>query len=154
MIIRKMQPVEFDVTVNLFGYYRDEAIESIPSIEAEYDEDSVIETIRHYATQWDYCWFNAYDNTRPVGFIAGYVTTCPWNRDKIIANIGFIYLLDSHKNMDNFRLLLKHFEEWALTVGAKQITAGDIGINIERSQKLYEHFGFKPVLFTVKELTE
>jgi hypothetical protein len=154
MIVRKMMPVEFDVTVNLFGYYRDEAVKSMPIIEEEYDEDSVLETIRHYATQWDHCWFNAYDNTRPVGFVSGYASGCPWNRDKIVANIAFIYLLDSHKTMENFRSLLKQFEEWSRTIGAKQITAGDIGIDMARSQKLYEHFGFKPVLFTVKELTE
>lgn len=152
MIVRKMQPIEFDSTVNLFGYYRDEAIESMPVIEEQYDENSVIETIRTFASKWDHCWFNAYDNTRPVGFIAGYASECPWNKSIIDANIAFIYLLDSHKNMDNFRVLLNHFEQWAKTIGARAITAGDIGINPERTQKLYEHFGFTPGVWMNKEL--
>jgi GNAT superfamily N-acetyltransferase len=152
MIVRKMRPEEFDVTVNLFGYYRDEAIGSMPEIEQEYDENSVINTIKQYASQWNYCWFNAYEGQRPVGFVAGILSTCPWNEEKIVANIAFLYLLDSHKNMDNFRELMKTFEEWAIQCKAKQITAGDIGINIEKNKKLYEHFGFKSVLLTVKEL--
>ena len=153
MIVRQMQPREFDMTVNLFGYYRDEAVESMPKIADEYDENSVIDTIKTFASKWDHCWFNAYDNTRPVGFIAGYASACPWNNEILDANIAFIYLLDSHKNMDNFRELLSQFEAWARTIKAQNITAGDIGINPERTQKLYEHFGFKPGVWMGKELT-
>jgi GNAT superfamily N-acetyltransferase len=153
MIVRSMQPIEFDSTINLFGYYRDEAIESLPRIADEYDENSVINTIRSFASLWDHCWFNAYEGQRPIGFIAGYASECPWNKDIIDANIAFIYLLDSHKNMDNFRLLLNKFEEWAKTIKASNITAGDIGINPERTQKLYEHFGFKAGVWMGKEIT-
>jgi GNAT superfamily N-acetyltransferase len=148
-----MQPREFDMTVNLFGYYRDEAIQTMPKIADEYDENSVIDTIKTFASKWDHIWLNAYDNTRPVGFIAGYASACPWNSNILDANIAFIYLLDSHKNMDNFRELLSQFEAWARTIKAQNITAGDIGINPERTQKLYEHFGFKPGVWMGKELT-
>jgi GNAT superfamily N-acetyltransferase len=153
MIVRQMQPREFDMTVNLFGYYRDEAIQTMPKIADEYDENSVIDTIKTFASKWDHIWFNAYDNQRPVGFIAGYASACPWNSNILDANIAFIYLLDSHKNMDNFRELLTGFEGWARTIKAQNITAGDIGINPERTQKLYEHFGFKPGVWMGKELT-
>jgi GNAT superfamily N-acetyltransferase len=148
-----MQPREFDMTVNLFGYYRDEAIQTMPKIADEYDENSVIDTIKTFASKWDHIWLNAYDNQRPVGFIAGYASACPWNSNILDANIAFIYLLDSHKNMDNFRELLTQFEAWAKSIKAQNITAGDIGINPERTQKLYEHFGFKPGVWMGKELT-
>jgi GNAT superfamily N-acetyltransferase len=152
MIVRKMNLAEFDSTMILFGYYRDEAILAIPRIEEEYDENSVIETIRTYSSNIDYCWFNAYENSRPVGFIAGYASACPWNKKIIDANIAFIYLLESHRTMDNFRELMTKFEEWAKTIEASNITAGDIGINPERTQKLYEHFGFKSGVWMGKEL--
>ena len=152
MIVRKMQPSEFDVTVNLFGYYRDEAIQSPPQIADEYDENSVIDTIRKFAARWDHCQFNMYDGQRPVGFIAGYASACPWNSKIIDANIAFVYVLDSHKNMDTFKELLKKFEEWSRSINAKTMTAGDIGINPERTRKLYEHFDFKPGVWLGKEL--
>jgi GNAT superfamily N-acetyltransferase len=153
MIVRQMQPQEFDSTIICFQYYRDEAIESLPRIAEEYDENSVIKTIKHFASKWDHCWFNAYEGQRVVGFIAGYASECPWNKEIIDANIAFIFMLDSHKNMDNFRQLLGKFEEWARTIKARNITAGDIGINPERTQKLYEHFDFKPGVWMNKELT-
>jgi GNAT superfamily N-acetyltransferase len=153
MIVRKMLPVEFDSTVNLFGYYFDEAAEALPKMTNEYDENSIIDTIRHYASHWDHCWYNVYDNQRPVGFVAGYAAECAWNKNIIDAHIAFIFLLDSHKNMDNFRLLLNKFEEWAKTIKAANITAGDIGINPERTEKLYSHFGFKPGVWMGKEIT-
>lgn len=152
MIIRKMQAAELDSTITLFEYYRDEAIESLPRIRDEYDENSVVETIKNYASHWDHCWFNAYDNTRPIGFVAGYASECPWNKSIIEANIAFIYLLDSHKNIDNFRKLVQKFEEWAKMIKASSITAGDIGIDPDRTEKLYSHLGFKSGVWMGKDL--
>ena len=153
MIVRKMQPQEFDATIICFQYYRDEAIESMPRIAEEYDENSVITTIKRFAVNYDHCWFNAYEGTRVVGFIAGYASECPWNNKIIDANIAFIYLLDTHKNMDNFRELLNKFKEWSHVIGARAMTAGDIGINPERTQKLFEHFEFTLGVWMNKELT-
>ena len=154
MIVRKMMPHELDATVILFNYYRDEAIESIPRIADEYDENSMVETIRLYATNYEYIWLNAYEGQRPVGFIAGVLTPCPWNQKLVAAHISFVYMLESHRSLANFKQLMQSFEEWAKTCHCYQITGGDIGINIERSTKLYEHFGFTPMLHTYKEITE
>jgi GNAT superfamily N-acetyltransferase len=153
MIVRKMHPQEMDATVIAAGYYFDEAAEAVPSMAEEYDENSVLETIRQYASQYQYCWFNAMESGRCVGFIAGFLSTSPWNNKIITANIALIYLLESHRSMENFRELLTTFEEWARMAGAKDITAGDIGINPERTQRLYEHFGFKSGVWMGKELT-
>ena len=152
MIVRKMLPHELDSTVICFNYYWGEAVEAIPHMADQYDEDSLVETIRLYATNYEYIWFNVYEGQRVVGFIGGYLTTCPWNKKLITANIGFVYLLSTHRGLENFKLLMKNFQEWAVTCGATEITAGDIGIDIERRQKLYEHFGFKPLLLMSKEL--
>ena len=152
MIVRKLHPSEIDLTVNLFSQYFDEAAEVIPSIADEYEVDAVLETIRNYSSHWEYSWFNAVDGQRPVGFIAGCITPVPWNHNKVNAHIVFIYLLPSHRNMDNFRQLLKTFEEWSRNAGAIVISAGDIGIAPERTQKLYEHFDFKPNVWMNKEL--
>lgn len=153
MIVRKMQAHELDATMILFNYYRDEAIEAIPRIAEEYDENSMIETIRTYASKYEYVWFNAYEGQRPVGFIGGYLTENPWNHSLVTANISFVFLLKSHRTLENFKMLMAKFEEWARLCEAVEISAGDIGIDIPRSQKLYEHFDFKPLLLMTKELT-
>ena len=152
MIVRTMHPNELDSTMILFNYYRDEAIEAMPKIADEYDEDSMVETVRSYASNYEYCWFNLYEGQRPVGFVAGYISQCPWNRSIITANIAFIYVLPSHRGMANFKMLLEKFTEWAKLIEASDISAGDIGIDMERSRKVYEHFGFTPMLLMTKEL--
>jgi GNAT superfamily N-acetyltransferase len=141
-----MRPDEFDATMTLFNYYFDEAVEAIPRMADEYNENSILETIRKFATNYEYCWFNAYSGQRPVGFVAGYMSSCPWNDQLISANIAFVYLLEGHRNLDNFRELYKEFEQWARLINAYEITAGDIGIELDRSRTLYEHFGFEPML--------
>jgi GNAT superfamily N-acetyltransferase len=148
MIVRKMRPEEMDITINLCGYYADEA--KIPV--EEYDTDAVLETIRNYSIHPEFIWYNAYDGTRPVGLIAGCITKAPWSNKQIYAHIDLIFLLESHRTMDNFKQLLSKFEEWARMVGAVEITAGDIGINPERTRKLYTHFGFKEGVWLGKEL--
>jgi GNAT superfamily N-acetyltransferase len=152
MIVREMSVSDFDATVICFGYYRDEAIESIPQIEAEYDENSVIKTIRARASRAEHCWFNAYDGSRVVGFIAGTVIPQPWNHEILTANIDFIFLLETHRTFNNFKQLMNKFEQWAEVRGATSVTGGDIGIDIDRSRTLFEHMGFKPMLLMNKEL--
>jgi len=152
MIVRKMRPEEFDATMTLVGYYADEASRAVSGFADEYDENSARETVRLYASNYEYCWFNAYDNTRPVGFIAGYFVACPWNQDIVNAHIAFVYMLESHRTLSNFQELIDQFEAWARIARVKQITAGDIGIDPDRTKKLYEHFGFKSDLSMSKEL--
>jgi len=149
-----MQPHELDATITLFNYYFDEAAERVPAMLNEYDENSVIGTVRRYVIDHTLCWFNMYEGQRPVGFIAGSIGTIPWNDDLVVANISFIYLLPTHRNMDNFRELYNKFEEWAKTINAYKISAGDIGIDVERTQKIYEYMNFKPILLMTKELAK
>lgn len=154
MIVRKMQPAEIDITVNLFGYYRDEAVKTLPHIEQEYDENSVIETIRLYNSHYEYCWFNAYEGQRPVGLIAGCITATPWNKNLLNAHIDMIFLIESHRNMDNFRSLYSEFEAWARSYDARKITAGDIGINPDRTRKIYSSLGFNESVWMIKEIVD
>lgn len=153
MIVRQMQAHELETTVICFNYYRDEAIEAMPIIAEQYDENSMVQTIKGYAIKNEFCWFNAYEGQRVVGFIAGYVTDCPWNQEILTANIGFVYLLPSHRNLEAFKQLYREFQLWAKQFNCQEITAGDIGINIDRSRTLYEHLGFKEILLMTKDLT-
>ena len=146
MIVRTMLSHELDVTVNLCGYYADEA-----GIE-NYDENSVIETVKNHTIRNEYFWFNAYEGQRPVGLVAGALTQAPWNKEEIYLHIELIYLLEGNRTFSNFKLLLDKVEELARTVKAVKITAGDIGIDIERSKKLYSHFDFKEALWMTKEI--
>jgi len=154
MIVRQAQAHELDATVTLFNYYFDEAAEKMPSMADEHNENSIIHTVRNYMISYEHVWFNAYEGQRPVGFIAGSMGTIPWNDQLVVANLSFIYLLPTHRNLDNFRELYNQFEAWAKTINACKISAGDIGIDIERSQKIYEYVGFEPILLMTKELTK
>jgi len=152
MIVRKMRPEEIDVTINLFRYYANEAANNNPELGAEFDEDSVIETIRTRNIHPEYVWFNAYEGTRPVGFISAGVTQAPWNKEILYAHIELIYMLESHRNMDTFRQMVDQVEQWAKNYGAQKITAGDIGVNPDRTRKVYQHLGFNESCFMDKDL--
>jgi GNAT superfamily N-acetyltransferase len=152
MIVRKMRPEELDVTINLFRYYAGEAAEDNPALGAEFDEDSVIESIRSRNIHPEYVWFNAYEGLRPVGFISACITQAPWNKDITYCHIELIFMLKSHRNMTAFKQLINAVEEWGRDFDIQQITAGDIGINPERTRKVYEGVGFKSGCWMSKEV--
>jgi GNAT superfamily N-acetyltransferase len=152
MIVRKMHPAEFDDTLVLLDQYFAEAAASLPEMADQWDEESMINFVKTYASQYQYVWLNAYVDNRPVGLIAGCITTAPWNETVLTANIEMIFLEDLHRSMDNFATLVEYFTNWATSLGALKVTAGDIGINPDRTKKIYEHLGFEPACFLVKDI--
>ena len=152
MIVRKMRPEEIDVTVNLTRYYAQEAAETIPEIEHQYDTNSVINLIRGRTIEDQYFWFNAYEGQRPVGFVSGTLTAAQWNEEVLYCHIDLIYMLKEHRSIQAFKQLIQSAEEWANIFDCLKITAGDIGINTERTQTLYESLGFDKGLWMSKDI--
>lgn len=152
MIVRKIRPEEIDVTINLCKYYATEASELNPEIGEQFDHDSVINLIRGRTAQDSFFWFNAFEGQRPVGFVSGTMTTPQWNENIVYAHIDLIYVLKEHRNINTFKQLIAHVEEWGAIFDCKKITAGDIGIDVERSRKLYESVGFKEALWMYKDI--
>ncbi len=152
MIVRKIRPEEIDVTINLCKYYATEASELLPEIGEQFDHDSVINLIRVRTAQDSFFWFNAFEGTRPVGFVSGTMTTPQWNENIVYAHIDLIYVLKEHRNISTFKALIGCVEEWGAIFDCKKITAGDIGIDVERSRKLYESVGFKDALWMYKDI--
>lgn len=147
MIVRKLQPTEMDSLVLLTRYFAQEA--EIP--DDEWDENAVVETLKMYASNWEYCLRVAYEGQRPIGFIAGCVTKLYWC-NKFNAHIDSVFILESHRNLNTFKQLMTEFESWARLLKAKEITAGDLGIDRERNIKLYQHLEFTQGMWMEKEL--
>jgi GNAT superfamily N-acetyltransferase len=119
-------------------YYRDEA--NLP--EGEYDGDAMTQTVREFLIDPASAWYCLYDGDRMVGVVAGYLCPIPWSK-QITANVQFLFVIPSHRNLANANNLLKEFENWAWNQGAIRITAGDIGIDVERTQAFYEHNDYR-----------
>lgn len=152
MIVRPMQPEEIDSTVTLCRYYADEAVQTMPKIQDQFDINSVIKTVRARTIHPQYAWLNMYDNGRPVGFISGSFTTLPWNETVVATFIDLFFILPSHRNIDNFRQLIKGFEEWAQSLNAKSIFVSDMGMAEERTTTLFKHLGYNSATSLIKEI--
>jgi GNAT superfamily N-acetyltransferase len=150
VIVKKPRPDELDVTIILMEYYRDEA--NLP--DGEYDAQEMANTVRNYMINGDYCWYNLYDNNRPVGLVGGYLAQIPWSKN-LIAHIQFLYTLPSHRNVTNAKMLTDEFELWARNNECVRLSAGDIGINPERTKAFYQQVGFNDTgCWLSKELGE
>jgi hypothetical protein len=151
MQIRKIHPGDIDSLLNIIHQYADEAAESMPEIAGDIDDAVIVENIRTWSIQSAYNLLVAFEGERPVGFIAGVITQMPWG-NVTQANIIFIFMTETHRTMDNFKALLDNFESWARQCKAKRICSGDIGIDIERSRKLYNYLSFSEGLYVTKDI--
>jgi|TARA_R110000822_G_scaffold190302_3_gene329094 GNAT superfamily N-acetyltransferase len=149
-----MRPEEIDVNVNLWRQYYIEASDAVSAIQDTWDQGSIVDSIRHRTIHPEFCYFNIFDNARPIGFITGAVTQAAWNHEIFYGHVEYIYVLEEKRSMRVFQQLIDEFETWAKGFGATQITAGDIGINPERTRKLYQSIGFKEGCFMSKEIAE
>lgn len=134
MRIRRPRADELDHVMIVMEYYRDEA--QLP--EGQYSHKAMVNTVRNYLIDPTHAWFSMYDGTRMVGVVAGYLCALPWS-EQMVANVQFMYVLPSHRNLQDAHALLKEFETWCCNQGAVSITAGDIGIDVARTQAFYEH---------------
>jgi GNAT superfamily N-acetyltransferase len=151
VLIRKIHPGELDLLLTIIHSYAEEAAETLPEIANEISDEIILQNVRNWTIQHNYFLEVAFEGSKAVGFIAGSVIQLPWS-NAFQANINFIYMLESHRSMDNFKALLNKFEEWARQAKATRMFSGDIGINIERSRKIYEYLGFTERLFVSKDL--
>jgi hypothetical protein len=137
MIIRKMDPEEMDLIVNLFEYYRDEA----DIADDKWDDQRVVKVIKNYSISWNLFFRIAYEGQRPIGVIGGFVSEDPITGERASA-IQFNYLKPDYASVSNYRQLVTQFVDWSKEVQAESIKCMDIGDNPARLDEVYEELGF------------
>lgn len=151
MIVRMIHPDEMDNTITLMKYYYQEAEESVENL-GEWDTNSMIDSIRQRTINPGFAWLNLYEGTRPVGMISGGISTAPWNDTIVMATIEMFYILKSHRNMENFRSIVRGFEEFAAQCSASSIYVSDMGMNESRTKTLFEQLGYSSATSLVKRM--
>lgn len=141
MIVRRPYTHELDATLILLEYQRDEQ-----QIE-DYDDSHVFDQVKIHMTKGTHWWINAYDGTRPVGCIGGYIVQANFTGRKS-ALINYFYVLKSHRDQGIYGELLRHFKEWARSLDAEQLICGDIDIS---QDELLESLGFQSKKIWIKE---
>jgi GNAT superfamily N-acetyltransferase len=141
VIVRRPYTNELDSTLILLEYQRDEL-----NIE-NYDESHVFDQVKTHMTRSTHWWLNAYEGTRPVGCIGGYVVQSNFTAERS-ALINYFYVLKSHRDQGIYLELLRHFKEWSRSVDAEKIVAGDIDVN---QDMLLEGLGFQRKNIWIKE---
>jgi hypothetical protein len=139
-----MEPDEMDLIVNLFEYYRDEALIS----ESDWDVNRVVQVIKNYSINWNLFFRIAYEGTRPVGVIGGFVSEDPITGERCSA-IQFNYLKPDYASVGNYKQLIDLFVEWSQEVKATDIKCMDIGNNPNRLEEVYEALDFTNQMLTI-----
>lgn len=144
MIIRKPTPTELDSTLILLEYQRDELDMQ------DYDPDHVTQTIKTHMSKATHCWFNAYEGTRPIGCIGGYLVQNNYTED-FFGFIDMFYVLKSHRDQGAYRELFQQFSQWAQSCEAKKIIGGEINFDNTVLTGVLDGLGFAKQTLWIKE---
>jgi hypothetical protein len=144
-----MLPEELDSVGLVMQYYRDE----VGITDDDYNEDKAIQSIKSYSIGWNLFLNVAYDGTRPVGLVAGFVADSPVTNE-VATGIQFLYLLQSHASRTNYMQLLGAFEDWSIQVKAVNIKFLGIGKATPLVVEILDDLGYSqlPHQVLVKEI--
>jgi L-amino acid N-acyltransferase YncA len=138
----------------------------------DYDVDAITEMARENVASTNPHWTFSEERTRAT-INKGIETTSPtfWVVEREREAIAFLqadmyeyeaaegiftvqrvlYVTPAHRGSRAALLLMKHFVDWSIQLGAREIIGGnDNAFNSERTARFLEHFGFERVGFNMR----
>ena len=93
----------------------------------------------------------AMDDSKICGLFIGIITPYFFSEEKIASDLVLFVVQDSRGGMAAMKLV-RAYESWAVSNGAKQIMLGvSTGVNEKRTLALYDRLGYKPAGGIVKK---
>lgn len=150
MLVRPLRPQDLDNTMIMMDYYREEM--DIGQDE-EWNENSVIQSIRLYSTNAECMFLVAVESDRVVGCCSG-IARKEFYNDTIETVMQMMFLLPSHRNKENYQQLLGEFLNWSHLVKSQRMLLVDIGNSNTRIQTIADtlNFDHKNIRVFVKEI--
>lgn len=138
--IRDIEKSDVKLVVDLI--YRLHAESSFS--EALFDKAHCTVNVEQWINHDAYYAQGAFDSNKNIFAVyAGYITQYYFSKD-LVAHDFLMYVEPERRGGYTIVRLVKNFESWAKSMGAKEIRPGtSTGIKSEMSKKLYEALGYK-----------
>lgn len=138
------EATELDL-LKLMELGRDYALEANYHDSLPYDEEFAVNSAINSLLHPNYNIFVAVHEGEVVGFLWGSVSPMPWS-PALIAIDNILYIKPEHRGRILGVRLIKAYEEWAIGMGAKQVSISIAsGLNEDKTCKLYERLGYHSV---------
>jgi len=107
----------------------------------DYDEEKLLNLGVNLAEQGGI--FLAEKNGKPVGMVLGMVTEHFFGHDLMATDLA-VYVHPDHRGGTLVVRLIKKFEAWAFSMGAKIVSMGvSTEVDAERTSQLYKRLGYR-----------
>ena len=141
MEVLKIRQGDTDDIMSLIMLGREMHKESPRFRDMDYDEDKLMHLGLGLAEQGGI--FIAEKDDKPVGMVLGMVTEHFFGHDLMATDLAF-YVHPDHRGGTLAVRMLKKFEAWAFSLGAKVISVGvSTEVGSERTGQLYERLGYR-----------
>ena len=144
MLVRNLRPQDIDLLLVMMSYYRDEVNIS----DEDWDENSVIQSIKFYATNLELTCLVAVENSRIVGCLLASMKKEFYNNN-VSAAIQMLYLLPSHRQRENYQQLYNEFLNWTIGTKLEKILLIDIVDRTDRLDPISDMLDFSTSSFKI-----
>lgn len=138
MLVRPIRVADVDAVMILLEYYRNDT-----NIDDEdWDTDSLLKTVKQFVISQDYIFLVAVEGQRIVGCLAGALKKEFYNNN-IDAVIQLVFLLQSHRNQENYKQLYDQFEQYGQKFNARRVLLIDPFDTQTRIEPIADILGFQ-----------
>jgi GNAT superfamily N-acetyltransferase len=129
------QAIEMGRAMHAESQYRDQP----------FDRDKVIATVARAIEDPGWLFRFAVDDDRLVGFFLGLLDT-HWFNNELVAIDRALYVAPDRRGFVAGKKLIAEYLDWARAKGCRQVfLTQSTGVEPERTQRFYEHNGFRNV---------
>lgn len=126
MLVRPLRPADIDNVMILMNYYRDH----MEIADDEWDEDSVIQSIKMFASNQQCVALVALEGYKIIGLLLGSVKK-EFHNKKYLAAVQMFYFLPGHATNENYRQIYAEFKQWYELANADRVILLDITDNTD-----------------------
>lgn len=112
----------------------------------KYNKTVMLDTLKRVVKSDKHSLIAAYESGNLVGLIGTVIVSYP-HSEQLRGHVMFLYILPGYRNGEYGSTMVSEAERWAISKGAVEITAGDVGIDLKMndnsfSQSLWDNRGF------------
>lgn len=103
-----------------------------------FDDKVTAEYLTRAINSVNHCVVVAYESGNPVGVLISALVSYPFS-NALRAHVSVIAVLPGYRNGEFGKNMIDKACEWAVSRGAIEITAGDVGIDLKRNDNIFEN---------------
>lgn len=104
----------------------------------KYNKEVMLETLKRAVKSDKHSLIVVYESGNIVAVSSAVLVSYP-HSEQLRGHVNFLYILPGYRNGEFGAEIITKLEQWAISKGAVEITAGDVGIDLKRNENVFSN---------------